>query len=128
MADYYPYIKFLHVTCVVISISLFLLRSFWTLRGSPMLASMWARSIPHYVDTTLFVAAIMLTLIIHQYPFQAPWLTAKVGGLLAHILFGLLFFHYKGSWAVRKGALALSLMAFAYIVAVALTRNPLVIG
>ncbi len=126
MADYYFYIKSVHVTCVVISITLFLLRSYWTLRGSPMLASVWARSIPHYVDTTLFAAAIMLTLIIHQYPFQAPWLTAKVGGLLGHILFGLVFFHYKRSWAVRKGALALSLLSFVYIVGVALTRNPLI--
>jgi len=128
MADYYLYIKTLHVTCVVISITLFVLRSVWTLQGSPMLATAWARSIPHYVDTTLFAAAIMLTLIIHQYPFQAPWLTAKVMGLLAHILLGLVFFHYKGSWAVRKGALVLSLLAFCYIVAVAVTKDPLVFG
>ncbi len=128
MADYYPYIKHLHVICVAISIMLFLLRSMWTFQDSLMLASPWARSVPHYVDTTLLVAAIFLTTIIHQYPLQASWLTAKVGGLLAHILFGLLFFHYKGSWAVRKVALALSLLAFAYIVAVALTRNPFLFG
>ncbi|HHL45845.1 MAG TPA: regulator SirB [Gammaproteobacteria bacterium] len=126
MADYYLYIKTLHVTCVVISITLFLLRSMWTFQGSPMLASPWARTVPHYVDTTLLAAAILLTLIIHQYPLQASWLTAKVSGLLAHILFGLVFFHYKGSWAVRKTALLLSLLSFSYIVAVALTRNPLV--
>ncbi len=128
MAEYYPYIKMLHVICAVLSIFLFSLRSAWTFQGSPMLATAWARTIPHFVDTTLFVAAIMLTLIIHQYPFQAPWLTAKVVALLAHILFGLLFFHYRGGWAVRKAALALSLLAFAYIVAVALTKNPLVFG
>ena len=128
MADYYAYIKALHVTCVVISIVLFLLRSVWTLRGSPMLTSPWARSVPHYVDTVLLAAAILLAMIIQQYPLQAPWLTAKVGGLLAHILFGLVFFHYKGSWALRKAALAVSLLSFSYIVAVALTRNPLLIG
>ncbi len=127
MAEYYLYIKILHVSCVVSSITLFLLRTMWTFQSSPMLASPWARSIPHYVDTTLFAAAILLTTIIHQYPLQAPWLTAKVGGLLAHILFGLVFFHYKGSWAVRKVALALSLLSFGYIVAVALTRDPLVL-
>ncbi len=126
MADYYLYIKYLHITCVVISITLFLLRSMWTLRGSRMLATPWARSVPHYVDTTLLAAAILLMGIIHQYPLQASWLTAKVSGLLAHILFGLLFFHYKGSWVLRKTALALSLLAFGYIVAVALTRNPFV--
>ncbi len=125
IAEFYPYIKAVHVTCVVISISLFLLRSVWTLQSSPMLSSPWARKVPHYVDTVLFTAAVMLTMIIHQYPLQAPWLTAKVGGLLAHIGFGLVFFHYKGSWAVRKAALAASLFSFAYIVAVALTRDPL---
>ncbi len=125
MAEYYLYIKTVHVTCVVISAALFLLRSMWTLRGSPMLGSPWARSIPHYVDTLLLTAAIMLSLIIHQYPLQTPWLTAKVIGLLGHIMFGLLFFHYNGSWTIRKVALAASVISFAYIVAVALTRDPL---
>jgi len=46
--------------------------------------------------------------------------------LLAHILFDLVFFHYKENRVFRKAALVLSLLSFGYIVAAALMRNPLI--
>ncbi len=41
------------------------------------------RYLPHVVDTVLLTTALMLTTVIHQYPFAAGWLTAKVVLLVA---------------------------------------------
>jgi uncharacterized membrane protein SirB2 len=46
--------------------------------------------VSYVTDTTLLVAGILLTLIIHQYPFVNGWLTAKVLLLPCHIGLGLI--------------------------------------
>jgi uncharacterized membrane protein SirB2 len=60
-----------------------------------------------------------------QYPFVAGWLTAKVCGLLAYIACGAMALRRGRTMRTRAGFLVLALLAFAYIVGVALTRNPL---
>lgn len=65
MIEFYPQIKFVHVTAVILSGSLF------ALRGVLMLArSRWAqhaalRWLSHAIDTTLLTAALMLVTILH---------------------------------------------------------------
>lgn len=77
-------IKNLHVTCVVLSATGFLLRGLWMITGSPLLQHRLTRVFPHIVDSLLLLSAIALAVMIQQYPFSAGWVTAKVFGLLAH--------------------------------------------
>ncbi len=123
-AEAYPLLRLLHLTCVGLSIGLFLLRSGWHWRGSPLRRSPWARVVPHVNDTLLLVAGIGLALILRQYPFVAPWLTAKLVGLLVHIVLGVVALRGWLPGRYAGGAWLGSLAAFGYVVGVALTRDP----
>jgi uncharacterized membrane protein SirB2 len=120
----YLILKHLHVTCVVISITGFLLRGIWMLTDSPLLDRLWVRVVPHVNDTLLLAAAIGLSVVQQQYPFVHGWVTAKVLGLLAYIGFGMFALRRGRSKAVRAGFWLASLASFAYIVSVALTKDP----
>jgi uncharacterized membrane protein SirB2 len=120
----YLLLKHLHVTCVVISITGFFLRGVWMLRDSPMLDRLWVRVVPHVNDTLLLAAATGLSIVQQQYPFVHGWVTAKVLGLLAYIGFGMFALRRGRSKRLRTGFWLASLASFAYIVSVALTRDP----
>ena len=124
MMAYYPYIKAAHVGFVTVSFCLFVLRGRWALCNSPRRHSHWARTIPHVNDALLLGAGLTLALLLHQYPFQDAWLSAKLAGLLVHIALGALALRAGLAPGLRYGAWLGSLAAFLYIVAVAVTRSP----
>jgi uncharacterized membrane protein SirB2 len=121
----YLLLKHLHVTFVVISITGFTLRGIWMLADSPLLERLWVRVVPHVNDTLLLAAAIGLSVVQQQYPFVHGWVTAKVLGLLAYIGFGMFALRRGRGKRVRAGFWLAALASFAYIVSVALTKNPL---
>jgi uncharacterized membrane protein SirB2 len=124
----YLAVKHLHVTFVVLSGLGFCLRGFWMLSGSPLLRARPARIVPHVVDTGLLASALTLAWMSGQYPFVQPWLTAKVFGLLAYIVLGSMALKRGRTPRIRLGFFVLALLSFAYIVGVALTRNPAIYG
>jgi len=117
-------LKTLHVTAAVLSISGFFLRGMLMLFESPLLRARVLRIVPHVVDTILLVSAIALAVRIHQYPLVHGWLTAKVLALIAYIVVGAIGLHYGRTKRIRALAFAAALLIFAYIVGVALTRQP----
>ena len=125
-----PYlaIKHLHVTFALLSGLLFLLRGVWMLSDSPRLQARWVRIVPHIVDTLLLASAIGLAVASSQYPGQQAWLTAKVVALVAYIVLGTIALKRGRTPQVRKAAFVAALASFGYIVAVAVTKNPLVLG
>lgn len=125
MATSYLVLKHLHVSCVALSGAGFLLRAFWMLRASPRLRARAARVLPHVIDTVLLGSAIAMAVISAQYPFVQGWLTAKLFGLLAYILCGTVALKRGRTRGVRAAFAGLAVLAFAYIVSVALTRQPL---
>lgn len=120
----YLAIKHLHVTCVVLSGLGFCLRGWWMAGGSPRLRALPTRVLPHLVDTVLLGSALTLAWQSGQYPFVQGWLTAKVLGLLAYIGCGAMALKRAPDRAARLRYFILALLAYAYIVGVALTRNP----
>ncbi len=125
--DYLP-LKHLHMTFAALSGGFFLLRGGWMLSGSPLLERRWVKVAPHLVDTLLLASAVWLVILSHQYPLQMPWLSAKVGALLAYIVLGSVALKYGRSRSTRTLAFVAALACFGYIVAVAVTKNPLVLG
>ncbi len=118
-------LKYVHVTCVVLSISGYLVRGVWMMRESPWLGKRWARIVPHVIDTTLLVSAILLAMQIQQYPLVHGWLTAKVLALLAYIVIGAIGLKYGKTRKIRVTAWLVAIAIFLYIVLVALTRQVL---
>lgn len=120
--------KLIHVSCVALSYSLFVLRGVWMLRDSAMLRRGWVRIVPHVVDTLLLASAILLCLQLRLYPGADPWLTAKVLALVVYIALGTVALHRGRSKRTRLGAWLAAQGVYFYMVAAALTHSPLPIG
>ena len=119
----YLVVKHLHITFAVISGSFFLMRGIWMLLDSSMLQRRWVKVVPHAVDTLLLTTALIMVFWSGQFPFAQPWLTAKVLALVAYIGLGTMALKRGRTKAARVSALLAALAVFAYIVAVALTRQ-----
>lgn len=120
-------IKTLHVSCAMLSGSGFILRCLWMWRESPWLKSRVTRFLPHVVDTVLLGSAILLAIRTAQYPLVHAWLSAKVVALLAYIVLGSIALKHGPTRAIRTVAAVAAVAVFAYIVAVARTRSPLLV-
>lgn len=114
----------LHVGCVVLSTAGFLLRGVWMLVDSPLRTSRPARVLPHVVDSLLLLGALGLAATLGARPFAQPWLTAKVLALLAYIGLGMVAFRFGRTKRVRATAFVAAIGVVAYLVAVALTKDP----
>ena len=120
----YALIKNAHITFALISISLFIIRSYWSVTESPRLKQTWVRVMPHVNDTLLLGCAVYLMLLSQQYPFVNNWLTAKFIALLVYIGFGTVAIKRGKSGRIRLFSAIFSAAVFAYIFAVAITRSP----
>jgi uncharacterized membrane protein SirB2 len=119
----YLLVKSVHVGCAALSIVGFTARGILRLRGSALLQTRFVRVAPHVVDTLLLLSAIGLAWALGVVPFVHGWVTAKVLALLAYIGLGVLAMRGRTS-SVRGAAFVAALAVAAYIVAVALTRDP----
>jgi uncharacterized membrane protein SirB2 len=124
MANYYLQLRSLHIACAVASILLFVLRHVLMLRGVDWRKWLALRVLPHVVDSVLLVSAILLTIIIAQYPFVDSWLTVKVIALIAYIVLGMQALKRERSQAVRRAAFLCAVAIFGFIVTVARTHSP----
>ncbi len=119
----YTALKHLHTLTVAITLALFLLRGFWMWIDSPRLHARWLKIAPHTNDTLLLSAAIALLVVGGLNPLEQPWIMAKIIGLLAYIGLGTMALKRGKTRATRVKALLAALGVFAYIVAVALTKQ-----
>lgn len=118
-------LKYVHVTSVVLSISGYLVRGVWMMRESPWLQKTWVKVVPHIIDSTLLISAILLAIQVQQYPFVQGWLTAKVFALIAYIVVGAIGLKYGKTKKIRIAAWLGAIAIFLYIVLVAVTRQVL---
>ena len=120
----YLWVKYLHVTCVVLSVSLFVLRGTLELMAQPWRQWRLLKLAPHVIDTVLLTSALWLAWRIGQYPFVNGWLTAKVLALLAYILLGMRALGRNTPPGQRLPFLVAALLSVGYIIGVALTHSP----
>jgi uncharacterized membrane protein SirB2 len=118
-------LKHFHITFAALSGLLFLVRGIWMLSASPRLQQRWVKIVPHIVDTLLLASAFGLVVWSGQIPGQSAWLTAKLVALVAYIVLGTIALKRGRTQGVRTAAFIGALACFAYIVSVALTKNPL---
>ncbi len=122
-------VKHVHIVCVVLSISGFCLRGWLMMKKSTLAGRQherrWLRILPHVNDTILLAAALMLMVLIGQYPFVDAWLTVKIFGLITYIILGSLALKPGRSPRLRVAAGVAAIAVFGWIVSVALTKHPL---
>jgi uncharacterized membrane protein SirB2 len=120
-------VKTIHVCAAAMSYALFFLRGVWMMTDSGMLARRWVRIVPHFNDTVLLAAGIWMAILSRQYPGTHAWLSAKLAALVLYILLGMLALRPGHDKRVRIAAWCAAQAVFAYIVAVALTHDPLML-
>lgn len=121
----YLAIKHMHMSLAVLSGLLFLARGIMMLADSGLLQKRLLRIAPHVIDTLLLTSALALVFISGQYPFVQGWLTAKVLALVGYIVAGSIALKQGRTKGVRAAAFVTALLLFAYILKVAVTRQPL---
>ena len=124
LIEFYLQIRWVHVGCVIASGSLFAVRGALLLAGAQWGNHLALRALSWTIDTTLLTAALMLTVITHQYPFVQAWLTVKLLLLVVYIIVGMLALRLSSSRRLRVISLASALAVFLSIVAVAHWRDP----
>jgi uncharacterized membrane protein SirB2 len=123
LARYFARILFLHVGCAALSGTLFACRGALRILDSPLAGERALRISSYVIDTVLLAAAVLLMLIIHQYPLTDAWLTVKVLLLLVYIALGMATLKWARSRTGRIAAWLGALLAFGAIVAVAVAHK-----
>jgi len=124
----YEIFKLGHLTCVVISGSLFVYR-YVRLRMRPKQPLAKAlKVLPHINDTVLLASAIGMLSLIGVNPLTTPWLLAKIVALLAYIVLGAICMRsLPGS---RRQAISFfaAIGVFTYILLVAFSKQVFLIA
>jgi uncharacterized membrane protein SirB2 len=125
MTEFYFGLRAVHMACAALTITLFLVRGVMMMLDSPRLSHPLVRWTPVAVDTVLLTSALMLTTIIHQYPFASSWLTVKVVLLVVYIVLGSIALRRGRIKVIRVTAFVAALATVAFLVSVARAHNPL---
>jgi uncharacterized membrane protein SirB2 len=120
----YATLKLIHQAAVALSLAGFCARGAASLAGATWVASRPARTLPHIVDTVLLASAIGLAWMLQLNPLQAPWLLAKIVGLFIYIGLGMVALRPALPTRVRLVAWLGALGTVAWIVSVAITKQP----
>lgn len=121
--DYFL-LKHIHIAAVILSVAGFFARGLGAFRGAAWVRSRAARTLPHVVDTVLLLSALALAWLLRISPVAAPWLAAKIAGLLVYIALGMLALRPGRPMGVRVAAWTGALLVFGWMVAVAITKDP----
>lgn len=125
MTEYYLALRQVHIGCAIVTIALFVLRGGLMLADSPWQRNVALRYLPHAVDTVLLTTALMLTTVVHQYPFAAGWLTVKVALLVVYIVLGSIALKRGRTRKIRIAAFVAALATVGFLVSVARAHHPL---
>lgn len=121
----YLLVKSLHMSAAGLSLALFALRAWWSVRASPRLSRRWVRVLPHVIDTALLALGVALMVMLRAWPPQQPWLAAKLLGLVAYVLIGTVAIKRGPTPAIRGAAALAAVTVFLYIVGAAMRHDPL---
>ena len=124
-ADSFLWLKVIHVSCALLSVSGFALRGYWMFSGNELLKHRAARVAPHFIDSLLLASAIGMLVIWRVSPLDVGWLSAKMVALLVYIGLGMVALRFGRTRRTRVLAWLLALVAASYIVAVAYTKDPM---
>ena len=121
----YSTVKTIHQSAVALSFAGFFARGLGALGGAAWVRARPAKTLPHLVDSVLLLSALWLAWTLRLNPAGAPWLLAKIVGLVAYIGLGMVALKDGRPLALRATAWLAALLVFGYIVSVALTKSPL---
>jgi len=118
----YLWLKYAHLSFVVLTLGLFVLRGSWMLVDSVSLSRPWVRILPHVNDSLLLASGIALYVYPAPYPLAYGWLLAKLALLVCYIGLGMLALRPGRPKPVRATAWAAALGVFGLMLWVAIAK------
>ena len=109
----------LHVSLVVLSLSLFIWRGISMWQGRELQSLLWKRRIPDAIDSSLLLSGVALAYTLGFAPWSDNWLLTKLVALVVYILLGYLALRESAVLPVRRASFVLALCTAAYIITVA---------
>jgi uncharacterized membrane protein SirB2 len=125
LSRYFAEIREVHIGCVALSGSLFFFRGSLRLLGHSIANQPFLRISSVLIDTVLLSAAVLLTLIVRQFPLTDGWLTMKLVLLVVYVVLGSLALKRAQQRRTQAIAFAAALLTYLAIIGVAVTHSPL---
>ena len=119
----YMMAKHLHLSLIAVSVLFFITRYIWVMTDSDMMQKKWVKVAPHIIDTLLLTSALVLCVILSQYPFVTGWLTEKFIGLILYIGFGLLALKLGKDKNIKTVGFVFAIATVVFMVKLAITKQ-----
>ena len=117
-----------HQAAVALSLTGFFIRGGASLAGAGWVKSRLAKTLPHVIDSVLLLSGLTLAWSLRLTPANAPWLLAKLAGLVVYVGLGVVALRPGRPAAVRATAWVAALVTAGWIVSVAITKSPFGFG
>lgn len=88
IAALYPWLRYMHITLVVLSVSVFAVRGLGVLAGQAWPMRDLARGLSPVIDSLLLLAGATLWWLLQLNPWHNHWLGAKLVLLVVYIVLG----------------------------------------
>lgn len=121
----YLALKHIHMGLAVLSVSGFIIRWVWRMRSLPVATKPLTRIVPHIVDTLFLGSAIWMIALLGRIPVSDAWLVAKLGGLLAYIILGMIAMRSAPAGCLAIPAFFAAVTVFGWVVSIAISKSPL---
>ena len=125
MIEFYPQIRLVHITCVVLSGALFFLRGTGVLAGMRWPMALPVRLASYSIDTVLLTAALMLVTMLPAAVFANGWLTIKLVLLVVYIVMGSFALKRGKTRGAKAGYFVAATATYLFMFSVARAHDPL---
>ena len=125
MIEFYPQIKNLHISMVLLSGTLFAVRGIGVLARARWPMSPALRWSSYAIDTTLLTAALMLLTLLPWAMFANGWLATKLVLLVAYVALGSLALGRGRSARMRGWCYGAALLVYVAIIGIDRAHHPL---
>ena len=121
----YLTIKAIHITLLIVSFSLFLIRGILMLLAKKQYRHRLFKIVPPIIDTLLLGSGVSLMVILNQYPTTQSWLAVKLIALIVYIVLGIVALNRVNHRRIQLISFVLAILTLFFMISVALTHHPL---
>ena len=122
MSVFFTLLKYIHIGCVTLSFTFFLVRVSWIFMNSPQLKKTWVKTLPHCIDTLLLASGLTMLVFLQYYNHTPNWLIAKLTSVVLYIVCGVVCFR---SVKLRKIFTLFAVGFFVTSAHLAITKPPI---
>lgn len=125
MIEHYADIKFLHVTSVMASGTLFFLRGLGVQMSAAVAMAAPVRYLSYTIDTVLLCAALLLVWVLRDVVPGSTWLWVKIALLPVYVVLGSFALKRAGTKMAKLGFFLAAVAVFLFMYGIARSHDPL---